>query len=427
MRLNDLLGHILDRVDLVAAEAHVFTADEVAGWPREALDFFVNQGLLSATTPANTLECDGCEERCFMPVAFVPANAPIKARPFIVCNQRDDIGRVGINPSRLKRWRVEPGLLARIISVLLGIDQTPNELIRQRLWFLGKASLACGATEVFLARGLTWTDAGETFGNNRDLKESISSLIFTPGKPSNGFLPNASLVSLARLLSIQKGRLALDLESLTRAIELKATCQAIAGNVFQKTGHFWTISYEGRTFRLKHSKGLKYLAFLLAHPGKEFHAQRLIGEVEGNVLGPVDGAGTRERPFLDDGLYVSSLSDAGPLLDDRARKEYKQRLDDLAAELEEAREFNDYERAGRLEEEIEALTKELAAAYGLGGRSRKLDHPGEKARKTISKAVTRTLKHIKANDLNLWGQLQNSLSLGSFPSYKPHPPVNWTI
>jgi hypothetical protein len=128
-----------------------------------------------------------------------------------------------------------------------------------------------------------------------------------------------------------------------------------------------------------------------------------------------------------EGIGRSSYGDAGPLLDDQARKEYKTRLDDLAAELEEAREFNNFERAGRLEEEREALTKELAAAYGLGGRTRKLADPGEKARKTISKAIGRTLEHIKANDLNLWGHLRNSLSLRSFPAYKPHPPVNWTI
>ena len=144
-------------------------------------------------------------------------------------------------------------------------------------------------------------------------------------------------------------------------------------------------------------------------------------------MGQGEAARITERQFLDDGLNVSSLGDAGPLLDDQARKEYKQRLDDLAAELEEAREFNDYERAERVEEEMEALTKELSAAYGIGGRTRKLAAPGEKARKTISKAVSRTLEHIKANDLNLWSHLQISLSLGSFPAYKPHPPVNWII
>ena len=427
MTLNDLLGHILLRMEMMAAGSNAFTADEVARWPEAALDFFVRQRLLSPATPAQQAVCDGCEEGCFMPVEFPPAVAPLSTAPFIICNQRDDIGRVRVDPNRLKRWRVDPDLLAKGISELLGIDQTPQELIRRRLWFLGKASLAGGAAEAFLARGLSWTDAGETFGHNRDLRHSVSPLIFAPGKPSNGFLPNATLVSLDRLLSIQKDRLALDLESLIRAIEMKAECQAPAGNVFQKTGQFWTISYEGHTFRLKDSKGLQYLAFLLSHPGEEFHALRLLSEVDGKALTHGHDTEMSERQFLDEGLSISSLGDAGPISDDQAWKAYKRRLEELRAELEEAQEFNDYERAERVEEEIEALTKELSAAYGLGGRARKLADPGEKARKTISKAVGRALEHIKANDENLWRHLQNALSLGLFPAYKPHPPVKWVI
>jgi len=427
MTLNDLLGHILLRTEMMAAGSNAFTADEVARWPEGALEFFVRQRLLSPATPAQQVVCDGCEEGCFMPVEIPSAGAPLSMAPFIICNQRDDIGRVRVDLNRIRRWRVDPSLLARGISLLLGIDQAPRELIRQRLWFLGKVGLASGSPEVFLARGLTWTDAGETFGHNRHLKESVSPLIFALGTPTNGSLPNASLVSLDRLLIIQKDRLTLDLEAISRAIEVKANRQATAGNVFQKTGQFWTISYEGRTSQIKDIKGLQYLHFLLAHPGEEFHAQHLLAEVEGKALNQGDAVTMSERHLLDDGLNISSLGDAGPQLDDQARKEYKQRLDDLGAELKEAREFNDYVKAERVEEEMEALTKELAAAYGLGGRARKLADPGEKARKTISKAIGRALEHIKENNENLWRHLQNALSLGLFPAYKPHPPVSWII
>ncbi len=427
MILNDLLGHILLRTEMMTAGSNAFTADEVAGWPEGTLDFFVWQRLLSPGTPAQQVVCDGCEEGCFMPVEVPPAETPLSTAPFIICNQRDDIGRVRVDPDRLKRWGVDPVLLSRLISKLLGLDQTPQELVRRRLWFLGRANLPGGSPEVFLARGLSWTDAGEIFGHNRDLRESSSPLIFAPGKSSNGFLPKATLVSLDRLLSIRKDQLALDLEAINRVIATKSKTESFTGNVFQKTGQFWTISYDGRTLRLKDSKGLQFLHFLLAHPGEEFHAQRLLAEVEGNASGHGDTSTTMERQFLNDGLNVSSLGDAGPVLDDQARKAYKQRLDDLAAELEEAREFNEYERAERFEGEMEALTKELAAAYGLGGRPRKLADPDEKARKTISKAIGRALKHIKENDENLWRHLQNALSLGLFPTYKPHPPVIWII
>jgi len=427
MTLNDLLGHILLRMEMMAAGSNAFTADEVARWPEGALDFFVRQRLLAIATPASQVVCDGCEEGCFMPVEFPPAETPLSTAPFIICNQRDDIGRVGVDPDRLKRWRGDMGLMAMLVSSQLGIDQAPQETISRRLWSLGKASLADSSPEIFLACGLSWTDAEETFARNRDLRESNSPLILALGKPSNGFLPSAALVSLNRLLSIQKGRLALDTEVITRTVVAKANRQAVGGNIFQKAGQFWTISYEGRTFRLKDSKGLQYLAFLLAHPGKEYHAQQLISEIEGNALGHGDTYTIIERQFPDDGLSISSLGDTGPILDDQARKAYKQRLDDLAAELKEARKFNDYERAERLEEEMEALTKELATAYGLGGRARRLADPGEKARKAISKATGRALAHIRENDKNLWRHLQNTLSRGSFPAYKPHPPVNWII
>jgi hypothetical protein len=229
MTLNDLLGRILLRMEMMAEGSNAFTADEVAGWPEGALDFFVRQRLLSPATPVHQAVCDGCEEGCFMPVKVASANAPIASTPFIICNQRDDIGRVRVDTNRLKRWRVDSGLLAGAISKLLGIDQTPQELVRRRLWFIGKTGLAGNSNEVFLARGLSWTDAGEIFGHNRDLRESGSPLIFAPGKPSNGFLPNATLVSLDRLLIVQKDRLTLDLEAIIRVIATKSKTEPFTG------------------------------------------------------------------------------------------------------------------------------------------------------------------------------------------------------
>lgn len=327
-----------------------------------------------------------------MPVAFALADAPKNTRSYIVCNQRDDIGRVVIAPDRLKRWRVDLGRLAGVISTLLEIDQTPRELIRHRLWDLGKINLGSGLFEVFLARGLDWTDAEDTFGNNREVKESTAPLIFIPGKTSNVFLPHASVFSLNRVLGIQNNRLVLDAESITRAIAAKPQPDTIIGNVFRKEGQYWTISFKGHTFRLRHSKGLQYLWFLLAHPGQEFHANQILGEVNGNVQVSGDSQfKNKQEQFIEDGLNFSSLSDAGPLLDNQAKREYQRRLDELRKEMEEAKEFQDIEQADRVREEIEAIEDALSAAFGLGGRVRKGSDPNERARKTISKAISRTL------------------------------------
>jgi hypothetical protein len=92
----------------------------------------------------------------------------------------------------------------------------------------------------------------------------------------------------------------------------------------------------------------------------------------------------------------------------------------------EAQGFNYLVRAERLEDEIGAIKKELTTAFGLRGRTRKGADPNERARKTISKAVGRTLAHIQKDDLDLWRHLQKALELGLTSSYNPHPLVNWT-
>ena len=43
-------------------------------------------------------------------------------------------------------------------------------------------------------------------------------------------------------------------------------------------GDYWSIAFDGRTSRLRDAKGLRYLARLLAHPGREIHALDLVIE-----------------------------------------------------------------------------------------------------------------------------------------------------
>ena len=63
-----------------------------------------------------------------------------------------------------------------------------------------------------------------------------------------------------------------------------------ARDLFRREGGYWTITYEGRTFRLRDTKGLAYLAELLHKPGREFLAVDLarVGHVGGAVLGERD-------------------------------------------------------------------------------------------------------------------------------------------
>jgi len=64
------------------------------------------------------------------------------------------------------------------------------------------------------------------------------------------------------------------------------------GSVFRREGEYWTIIYRSTVLRLRDVKGLRYLAALLAHPGKRFAADDLMAamgvgyEVSGPRAGP---------------------------------------------------------------------------------------------------------------------------------------------
>lgn len=58
-----------------------------------------------------------------------------------------------------------------------------------------------------------------------------------------------------------------------------------APNQFRHEGDYWTIAFDGRVCRLRDSKGLRYLAQLLAQPRTHFDAADLVARA-GNAPHP---------------------------------------------------------------------------------------------------------------------------------------------
>jgi hypothetical protein len=62
-------------------------------------------------------------------------------------------------------------------------------------------------------------------------------------------------------------------------------------NLIQREGEVWTIVFNGRTCRLRDSKGLGWLALLLRHPGRPFPVLALARDSDNGANG--NGAGDR--------------------------------------------------------------------------------------------------------------------------------------
>lgn len=201
----------------------------------------------------------------------------------------------------------------------------------------------------------------------------------------------------------------------------KAVGEISTGCAFVREGEYWTISYAGQDARLRDLKGLRYIAQLLKAPGRESHVLDLVASVE--------GVPSTRTVSSEDSLRMNILDDAGPMLDAKAKSDYKKRLMDLQEDLQEAEDFNDPERVRRAHAEIDALTQQLAASVGLGGRDRRAASQSEKARVNVTKSVKDALRRIDEHHEPLGRHLRVTIRTGTYCSYQPDPssPITWEV
>jgi len=187
---------------------------------------------------------------------------------------------------------------------------------------------------------------------------------------------------------------------LAQARPISATATGAASLV--REGPTWAVTFAGRTARLRDSKGLAGLAMLLAHPEKDVHCLELMG---GRDVG----------------------ADTGPLIDLQARRAYESRIRDLQEDIDEARDIGDPLRAERAELELDALVQHLTEAFGLAGRSRTGGSASERARSAVGWRIRAAVRHADEEHPELARHLRNSVRTGTWCSYRPESPVEWTV
>jgi hypothetical protein len=204
-------------------------------------------------------------------------------------------------------------------------------------------------------------------------------------------------------------------------VEVPAALQRDRDPVLAQEGDVWRITYEGTTIRVRHSRGLALLSLLLRHPGEELHVQML------DSLVPSAGAGNERTPVNPDALPANGMSigfgDAGPVIDERARADYRRRLAELRRELEDAERCNDPGRATAARVEMEQLGDELRAATGLGGRARRASSDVDRVRIAVSRRIRAAIEQLGKLHPALGEHLDRSIRTGFTCCYSPveHP------
>jgi tetratricopeptide (TPR) repeat protein len=265
-------------------------------------------------------------------------------------------------------------------------------------------ALVAGAT---LARGRVRLAEGDAAEAERCCTEAAR-LWNEIGAPYEAAIARMVLAEALRAGG-SEGRAVLELQAARTILErIEVAVGATAEtNVFRREGDYWCVVFEGRTVRVRDLKGMRYLAQLLAHPGRELHVLDLVAAETGQQ---------------------TALGDAGEMLDERAKTAYRRRLVEIEDDIEQARALEDAEREAQADAERDFLVRELARAIGLGGRDRRAASTSERARSGVTRAVRQGIARIGEHHPELGEHLNHAVRTGTYCAYVPDPgaPAAWT-
>ena len=192
---------------------------------------------------------------------------------------------------------------------------------------------------------------------------------------------------------------------------LDAAADAVAPlehrGTLRRSGDAWIVGWNARQVVLPDLKGVRDLALLLVRPGVPVTALTLLAE----------GAG----------VSVDVPGGADEVLDERARTAYRDRLRELEDSIADATRTGDAAQAERCRREREFLARELSAALGLGGRSRRLGDDGDRARKAVTMRLRDLLGRLDRVLPELAAHLRPTLRTGRECVYAPLEPVRWDV
>jgi tetratricopeptide (TPR) repeat protein len=400
--LNELGWIRLHKGDLAGAEEALLAAHR-AGWDPQPGLALVRLAQGDAATAAAAIR-DALERPLRVPSKERPPNTGLQRAPLLQAQIEIEIAAGNIGQAR----------------------SAADELDLVAARFRSKA-LVAGAAH---ARGRMRLADGDATGAAQSLSEAVR-LWNEVGAPYESALARMSLADAhaasgsdhQAVLERQAARTILDAIQAPPPADVEhhdVLQQPVASDsAFRREGDYWTVIFDGRTVHIRDVKGMRYLARLLADPGREYHVLDLAAAEADH--GAKAGSGRTAN------LPRSALGDAGEILDARAKDAYRRRLTEIDDDIEQARATGDAERAAQADTERGFLVRELANAFGLSGRGRRAASASERARAGVTRAIRQAIARIGDHHPELGEHLSRTIRTGTYCAYFPDPraPAGW--
>lgn len=398
------LGAIrLRRGDLPGAEEALLAAHERAWCPMPALALLrLEQGDADA---AAALIAEAIARPIEIPWKERPPISELRIFPFYAAQCE-----IAQTRGDQQTARAASEAMARIAGQYGGVGLTAAAALAA-----ARSALLCDDHDTALresARAIvTWSDAGAPF------EVGQARLVLAQGLRANGNEDAARLECQAAAEAFATfGAPLWEARARSGDAPQSAGPDALSDASFTVTGSTVSITFSSRTIHLRDLVGLRTLRRLVAEPGREFHVLDLV----------TGGNPTTQQPDQDAGFCL----EAGmPVIDDQARAAYKRRLDEIDEDMVDAEALGDGDRLELARLDRDYLARELAAAVGLGGRTRRTGDPAERARTSVTRSLRYAVTALDEHDARLAAHFRLHLRTGVYCSYQPDPvaPVTWQV
>ena len=412
------LGRIRFRKGDIQGAEDAFLAAHEAGWdpqPGLALVHLARGDIARAVASIH----EGLERPSTIPSKEWPPNTDLRRVPLLEAQVEIEIAA-----GDLVQARSAAEELGRVASLFQSRTFGASATLAHGRVRLAEGDTAAASRD-FETAAQQWGDIGAPY-ETALARMGLANALRAEGKEERALLEfRAARATFARIGTIYQDSRAAQVcgeGAPARQPQLHPSTDARRGDaaVCHREGDYWSVGFEKHTTRLRDSKGLQYLACLLANPGRQFHVCDLVAAGKAALDMSRDPAGSR---------LVPDAGDAGQLLDARAKEAYRRRLAEIDDDIEEARAMADVDRAAQADAERECLVRELARAVGLGGRDRRAASASERARSAVTRAIRHGLARIREHDAALGEHLDHAIRTGTYCAYlsDSRVPVVWRL
>jgi tetratricopeptide (TPR) repeat protein len=396
------IGRIrLRKRDIKGAERALLAAHR-AGWDPQPGLALVQLAKGELATAAASIR-DALERPLRVPSKELPPDTELQRAPLLEAQVEIELAAGNLDRARAAAEELEL-VAARFQSKALVAGAT---LARGRVR-LAEGD-AAGAEQSFSAAARLWNDVGAPY------EVAIARLGLAEALRAGGSEHQADLELRAARTVLERIADAQTTDPAAHVAGPGGTDEQPAADLsLRREGDYWSVVFEGRTVRMRDLKGMRYLARLVAHPGREFHVLDLVA-AENAVAAPAESGLAAE-------LSRRALGHAGEMLDARAKNAYRRRLAEIEDDIEQARALGDTERAAQAGAEREFLVRELSRAVGLGGRDRRAASASERARVAVTRAIRQGIVRISGHHPELGEHLNGAIRTGTYCAYDPDDP-----